>query len=203
MVAVPNNNRIIQFDALRVIAAFAVVMLHTCAQRFYDCYPSPEWDVRNIYDTLVRWAAPMFIMISGALFLDSKKTISIKTLYKKNIARIVLVFFAWSIIYALYRINDGKGLLVTAGRIINGPFHFWFLKMLIGLYVAVPIFKAIVANKKLEQYFLAILIITAFIIPMFFPIIGHYSGTVKSLALKFYKGFRLDLASGYAGFNKL
>ena len=58
-----NNNRIIQFDALRVLAALAVVWLHTSAQRWGESYPSIEWHIRNFNDSLVRWCVPIFVIL--------------------------------------------------------------------------------------------------------------------------------------------
>lgn len=194
-----SNNRIIQFDVLRIIAALAVVLLHTSGQKYIDSYPSIEWDVRNICDSLVRWAVPIFVMISGALFLDSKKTIKTKKLYSRNITRIILIFAFWSVIYAVYA-GDDKGILFMFGRMIKGPFHFWFLKMIIGLYITVPIVRAITANKKLEQYFLCLSFLTAFLIPMIFPLMGYISDEAKEYAVNYYNEFGIKIASGYVGY---
>lgn len=195
-----NNKRIIQFDALRVIAALAVVWLHTSAQRFYECYPSTEWEARNIYDSLVRWAVPIFVMISGALFLVPQKKSEIRNLYTKNIVRIIRVFLFWSIIYITYDGIGEKGLVGFWGKIIMGPFHFWFLKMLIGLYISVPILRAIVSNKKLEQYFICLSLITAFFIPMLFPLIGCFSNVARCFVEKYYEEIGLKIALGYVGY---
>lgn len=195
-----NKNRIIQFDALRVIAAFAVVMLHTSAQRFYDCFNLSEWDTRNFYDSMVRWGVPIFIMISGALFLDSNKKIGIKSIYTKNITRILTFFVFWSIVYGVYGGLGQRGFMGLVGRIIHGPFHFWFLKMLIGLYICVPILRPIATNKKLDIYFICISLVTAFFIPMLFPILGYFSEEARSFTEKNYNEFGINIALGYVGY---
>ena len=196
----PNANRIIQFDVLRIIAALAVVLLHVSGQGFYDCYPSAEWDARNFYNALVSWPVPIFVMISGALFLDSRKQLDIKTLYTKNVTRVLIVFIAWSIIYAAYGGIGEKGVIGLVGRMIQGPIHFWFLKMLLGLYVAVPILRAIVANRKLEEYFICLSLITAFFIPMLFPLIGYISDLASNYAEITFDEFGIRIASGYVGY---
>ena len=48
------NNKIVAFDKLRIVAAFAVVVLHTVAPLFMDLYPSSDWSVANMYESLVR-----------------------------------------------------------------------------------------------------------------------------------------------------
>lgn len=59
-----------------------------------------EWQVFNFYDSLVRFGVPVFVMISGALFLKPDKDIPVKKLYSKYIFRIVIAFVFWSFIYA-------------------------------------------------------------------------------------------------------
>lgn len=196
----PNNHRIIQFDVLRIIAALAVVLLHISGQGFNDCYPSAEWDARNFYNALVSWPVPIFVMISGALFLDSQKQLDIKTLYTKNVTRVLIVFIAWSVIYAVYGGIGEKGVVGLVGRMIQGPMHFWFLKMILGLYVAVPILRAIVADKKLEKYFICLSLVTAFFIPMLFPLIGYISDLARNYAEITYDEFGIRIASGYVGY---
>ena len=195
-----NKSRIIQFDVLRIVAAFAVVLLHISGQGFYDCYPSEEWDSRNFYSALVSWPVPVFVMISGALFLNSQKEISIKNMYQIYITRVLLVFVFWSIIYALYGGIGEKGIMGLIGRMIQGPIHFWFLKMLIGLYVSVPILRIIVSNKKLEQYFICLSLLTAFFIPMLFPLVRYVNDIAGNYAEISYNEFGIKIASGYLGY---
>ena len=196
------NNRIISFDVLRILAAFAVVMLHVTSDRLTTSFPSNEWEIRNVYDSFVRWCVPVFFMISGALFLNHGRTVNVAGLYKKNILHLIFIYFAWSSIYAIYLAivkcdyNVGHILL----RIIEGPVHFWFLKMLIGLYVTIPILRMITQNKQSEEYFLIVALITAFVLPMLFSFIGLYNESYKSFALYHYNAFGIRIASGYVGY---
>ena len=192
-----NKTRIIQFEVLRVIAAFAVVMLHTTAQRFNESFLSTEWDIRNLYDSFVRWSVPIFVMISGALFLDSKKIINVKTLYSKNIARLFFILVLWSIIYGVDNGLRGYGFSSLASRIIQGPVHLWFLKMLIGLYIAVPILRAVVTDVKLERYFLCVSFVFIYFIPMLFPLLKE---ELRNLFENVYQSFEIKTVSGYAGY---
>lgn len=76
-------NRIAYIDWLRSIACFAVVVLHVSGgQEWFSAKEvSFEWTIFNLYDSLVRWCVPIFIMISGALFLNPEKEIGIHKLY--------------------------------------------------------------------------------------------------------------------------
>ena len=69
-----ESQRIIAFDVMRIVAIFAVIWLHFSSQRFNLSFPSTEWEIRNVYDSMVRWGVPVFVMILGALFLDPNKS---------------------------------------------------------------------------------------------------------------------------------
>ena len=181
-----NKKRIIQFDALRVIAAFAVALLHTSAQRYYESFPSAEWDARNLYDSVVRWAVPIFIMISGAFFLDSNKRINTKSLFSKYITRLLFIYVFWSIVYYVYIFWGKMSLFTLTTELIKGPYHFWFLKTLIGLYILVPLLRVIAADIKIERYFLALSIVVAFVVPMFLPFLSDFSTNLVKEQLPLY-----------------
>ena len=86
-----GNERTAYFDYLRVFATFAVVILHLSGQNWNNTNVNGfEWRVFNGYDSLVRWAVPVFVMISGALFLD--RNISPKKIYSKYVLRLFVSF---------------------------------------------------------------------------------------------------------------
>lgn len=202
-----RHRRIIAFDVMRIISIFAVIMLHFSSQRFSLSFPSTEWEIRNIYDSMVRWGVPVFVMISGALFLDSKKNLNIKRLYTKNILRIICAFLFWSTIYLVYDHLAMHQHNVTPGKVIScvvkGPFHLWFLKMLLGLYIMAPILKIIANNKKIEEYFLLLSLITVFILPWFFKLLGFLNVNVYNLINAFYEKMDIKIALGFTGFYML
>lgn len=153
---------------------------------------------------MVRWGVPVFVMISGALFLDSKKKLSIKRLYAKNILRIICAFLFWSFIYLLYDILATNQQKVTIGSVISsvvkGPFHLWFLKMLLGLYIVAPILKIIANNRIIEKYFLLLALITTFILPWFFKFLGFLNINLSHLLNAFYEKMDIKIALGFTGF---
>lgn len=201
-----ESQRIIAFDVMRIISIFAVILLHYSSQRFYISFPSPEWEIRNVYDAMVRWGVPVFVMISGALFLDSNKKLSIKRLYTKNILRITCAFLFWSLIYLLYDILATNRQVTLGGAIssvVKGPFHLWFLKMLLGLYIMAPILKMIANNKLIEKYFLLLALITVFILPWFFKLVGFFNTNIYHLLFGFYEKMDIKIALGFTGFFML
>lgn len=158
-----KKERKLHYDLLRILAAFSVVMLHSAAQFWYDLdVRSSEWVVANSYDALFRFGVPIFVMLSGAIFLDEKYELNIKRLYKHNIFRMILLYVIWSCAYGLY---DSKGfdfetvgIKVILREMLMGRYHLWFLPMLVGIYMLLPILKSWVkhAEKKNVQYFLVL-----------------------------------------------
>ena len=105
-----NNERIVWADSLRVMATFGVILLHTASTQWGETPVSRwNWQMMNLYDSCVRWTVPVFFMLSGMTFLNPEKEITIKSIYKKYILRLVTALIFWGgIIYGLIRYNFFK-----------------------------------------------------------------------------------------------
>lgn len=151
-------------DYLRVFATVSVMILHIAAQNWYNADVNRmEWQTFNFYDSIVRWGVPVFVMISGALFLP--KEISIREIYSKYVFRMVTAFIGWSGIYALITLLAGNGLKSFVDCFIIGHYHMWFIPMIIGIYICIPFIKKIVSDKTILNYFLLLSFVFAFLIP--------------------------------------
>ena len=157
----PNKDRpYIHYDLLRIFAAFSVVVLHSAAQSwYYLSIDSKEWFIANAYDAVFRFGVPVFVMLSGALFLGRDRAINIKRLYFRNILRVVVIYIVWSFLYGWYN----KGFDIAAlnfkeiiRMILDSSYHLWFLPMLVGLYVLLPILQSwvVTATKANIEYLL-------------------------------------------------
>lgn len=67
-------------DLIRIVAVFAVIVLHAAAAGFYGRFAvdSNLFQVCNFYNSLVRFCVPVFIMISGRYLLDENREYSLK-----------------------------------------------------------------------------------------------------------------------------
>ena len=100
-----SNKRIVYADLLRIIATFAVIVLHVSASKWYDTPVKDfNWQIYNLYDSLVRWAVPIFVMLSGMFFLNPEKFIPTSNIIKKYIFRILLAIIVWGLFYQAYEI---------------------------------------------------------------------------------------------------
>ena len=161
-----KRERKLNFDLLRILAAFSVVMLHSAAQFWYDLdIYSTEWAVANSYDALFRFGVPVFVMISGALFLDKAVQIDVKRLYKHNILRMVIIYAVWSCLYGLFDCKNLDiavvGWKVVVREMLYGRYHLWFLPMIIGIYLILPVLKSWLSNadKRTIEYFLLLFVV--------------------------------------------
>lgn len=170
-----GKERIIYLDTLRIFSAFAIVWLHVSSQYWSESFYSIGWEVRNVCLSAVRWSVPVFVMISGALFLDIDRPFHTRRLYAKNILRIICAFLFWSFLSQVVNTGFDVGLKALFILTINGPAYLWFIKMLLGLYIFVPVLIIIVSNRRTEIYYLFLSLIVVFIIPLLFDVIGLYS----------------------------
>lgn len=147
----------------------AVITIHVSAQNWYSAdVHSFSWSAFNFYDSIARYGVPIFVMVSGALFLDPKRTVTVQKLHRKNIRRILLVYIVWATFYALYTtLSGGDNFSIRAlfAAIIAGHYHMWFLPMLVGLYLITPPLRKTTADPNTTKYLLALSFLFAIVIP--------------------------------------
>ena len=200
-----SSGRVIYFDVLRITAIFFVVAVHLSAQHWSDVdVSSRAWFAFNLYCTVGKWSVPVFVMISGALFLG--RDLDIRSILKKYLLRIAIAFAFWSAAYALFvRALYGITWDEVLFRFFTGHYHMWFLFMIAGLYLLVPLLHPIVQNEKLLRYFLLLAFIFTFLLPQaaFFcsfalPQVSEVIRTVAMYSYCFFPlGFTVYFIGGY------
>ena len=141
-----TSNRFVAFDHIRIFACFSVVLLHVSAWFWYNRpMLSKEWLIADAYNIVTRAGVPLFVMISGALFLNPQKKITTGTLWKKHILRLFIIYLLWTAAYSLQSFlqnsADEQSMKDLFKAIFAGRYHLWFLPMLIGIYATIPILK--------------------------------------------------------------
>ena len=133
-----------------------------------------QWAFR--WGSLVRPCVPLFVMLTGVLSLPVNG--SMESFYKKRIPRVLFPFLIWSIIYYLtpwmtgvlgmdssvvYKLfswAESNSQLLSDGLTLVSriPYafsfiacHMWYIYMLIGLYLYLPIFSAWVEKATMRQ----------------------------------------------------
>lgn len=192
-------DRDVRYDCLRILAASMVVFLHVSANAWYSLSPSDfNWKTMNFYDCLVRCAVPLFFMLSGAFLL--KKEISIKKLYLAKILPLIVIYFVWSMLYAIDSIGIDNmtsiGIVDFVDEILNSHYHLWFIPVLIGTYVLQPILHSFVnfKNGKYVIYYLICFFVLGILHPTIIEIFRS-----NQIVITFLNKFSAELFS-YCGY---
>ena len=156
------KQRVFYLDFLRAIGCLAVVMLHVSSNFTLDTFGSVNYWIGVVFDGMVRFAVPLFVMISGALFLNENYVFTVEKL-RQHVKKLVLFFFGWSVIYCLvftvlknFFVGTPISLSTIVVSCIKGPYHLWFIPMIVGLYLITPFLRLWICkeNKKMIQQFL-------------------------------------------------
>ncbi len=159
-----RENRKLHLDLLRIVACISVIMLHSASQYWYKL-PVTEgrWVVYNSWDAVSRFGVPIFVMISGMLFLSREGKPNLRRLYCNNILRLAIAYAVWSVIYGLWDCRGwvGAGVKDYVAELILGRYHLWFIPMLVGIYMLLPVIKSFTdhCSKKEMEYFLLVFLI--------------------------------------------
>lgn len=196
---VEKENKALWIDNLRALATIAVIGIHVSS----DYVPvegtvsmSDFW-IGNVFDSLSRFAVPVFVMISGSLLLSKDESTGV--FLKKRFIRLLLPFIFWSLIYSfnsLY-LEQQNGIHNSFLEILHkilvqfrdgSSVHFWYIYMIIGLYLFIPVIGKWVrhATEKDLLYFLIIWFVTMLLNQPVFE--------------KFKPGIELSYFSGFLGY---
>lgn len=192
-----EGGRLAYADLLRVAAMLAVIMNHAAAG-WLESLPvgTGDWHALNLWDSLSRWAVPVFVMCSGMFLLDPKRELSWSSLFFRRLLRLGTALVVWGVIYQLYggwqSGSLGPGSLLSALRSVllgSTETHLWFLPMMAGLYLLTPILRAFVRGAKRSDFHWFFLLYAVFMLflPLFLRLRG--SETAAYYADRLYLNF--------------
>ena len=168
-----KNKRIYSFDVMRIMAVCAVIMIHTSAAFVTSRDNATAFLWGNFFNSISRFAVPMFLMMSGALMLNEDKEISTRKILKSAWNFFVLLVI-WSVIYSAgYNIikpivfHEPISITTIIKTAFHGHYHLWYLFVLIGLYILTPILRLFIKreNAKLIRNYLLFFVIIGFCVP--------------------------------------
>lgn len=171
-----RSERVTFIDYLRVVACMMVMAVHSC-EPFYlggeGTYIANETDAIwvTLIDSLLRCCVPLFVMASSYLLFPVQG--STETFYRKRARRILPPFLFWLLLYALIPLYSDNYTLYTGDELVSNlktlafnfvscAGHLWFVYMLIGVYLVMPILSPWVEklSKRGERWFLALWLLT-------------------------------------------
>lgn len=165
------------------------------------------WPFVHIYNTLAHAGNILFLMISGSLLLSEDYRFDIRIFYTRNFLKLAAAYLLWMILYqAVYilRLSSASSgisvdVIKNAARDIifgNVYYHFWFLPMLMGLYLLLPILRAICHIRAALHYF----VVLFFAFSILFPTILFFDFPYKDYFESIVNLFPVTLITPYAGY---
>ena len=140
------------YDLLRAVSAFAVVLGHVAALfietaqwDYFDGLPMNHPLVSVVITALCRFSVPAFLMLSGAFVLGNPKTKDAASFYRRSWRHVgipALAAMIAGVVYSLFcgLVLDHTGVMPAVEALISGaPFyHLWYLPIMAGTYLLAP-----------------------------------------------------------------
>lgn len=196
------DERKIYPDVLRVLAIGAVIVLHVASKNMWAYNVGDiQFEILTLWCSLTKWAVPIFIMISGAFLLDENKSIS-KTKLVGYCRRIVISFFGWSFVYALWNkiisyefVWHNFSISEMWSNFYMGPYHFWYMYVILGLYLILPFLRKCLSqcDKKEIEYMLILFFLFSIVV----PILQRFE--IFAFVLYWVESMKISSISGYIG----
>lgn len=207
-----TENRVYYLDALRAVACISIIMIHASASYVMKDFGSFNFIVGNIFDSISRFGVPIFLMISGSLFLDVNYDYS-KEKNKNHIIKMIKFFLFWAIFYSvLFGIVIPKfmgskiNLNYFLTELIFGHYHLWFIYMIIGFYLITPLLRVWVNDKNIHyvKCFIFLGLVFEYFAPEIIKIICYfnknfdiYQNLLKNFGLNYVGGVTLYYILGW------
>ncbi len=188
-----TKKRVGWVDVIRAVAIFFVLASH-CGDNVPQALRTTETylTINTAFNSFLRPCVPLFIMLTGFLLLPLASS-EMGAFYKKRISRVALPFLVWVVVFSCwgwlmslfggdlqsvegffaYAAGDpsqalGDSLMRVVWSFRNfGTYitHMWYIYVIIGLYLYLPIFSAWVkqATERQKWGYLAIWGVTLFI----------------------------------------
>lgn len=170
------NGRLTWPDLLRTAAVLAGILVWLASGGLSQAeVGTSAWQAFHLYNSLLRWCAPVLVMLSGMFVLDPKRGMTLPRLLLGRILRVLLAVVLWGAIYIVAAgLLDGGGLswggvlwaLLRALRADTWE-YLWFLYIILGLYIVAPILRAFVrgADRGELHFFLLLAFLVAALLP--------------------------------------
>ena len=206
-----ENKREFALDLLRVLACFLVVWQHVTEGYYINpdmtTQAHDEMHIIGWMNSMTPIEVPLFVMISGYFLLPLK--MDVRTFFKRRFIRILLPFIVWCVIYAAYYVvSRGDTMMDFIRNVAHIPInfgveigHMWFIYMLMGLYLLVPVLSPWLeqCSKRQLQGYLGVWMFTTCLpyIHLWFPqVLGECFWNPTPM-LHYFTGFAGYFVLGY------
>ena len=165
---VMEKDRVVWIDYLRVAACFLVMFTH-CCEPFYLggegtlilTASDAKWIA--VLNSIPRVCVPLFVVASSYLLFPLN--CSTGTFFRKRASRILVPFIVWTIVYAIVFGEPAQNFRNLLLNFNYSAGHLWFIYMLLGLYLIMPLLSLWAKNvgKRELKVYIAIWLFTTLI----------------------------------------
>ena len=210
--AIPQaSKREFSLDLLRVLACFLVIWQHVTEVYYigpnFTVPTHDEMPLIGWMNSMTPIEVPLFVMISGYFLLPLK--LDVGAFFKRRFTRILIPFVVWCVAYSAYfMVYRGDTLAQFLRNVAHIPVnlgveigHMWFIYMLLGLYMLVPVISPWLeqCSKRQLQGYLGIWAFTTLLpyIHLWFPeVLGECFWNPTPM-LHYFTGFAGYFVLGY------
>ncbi len=162
------TTRNVNFDILRILACIFVVCCHVSSVELKEVSVFTESYISShIFNAIGHIGSIIFLFLSGALLLADEYEFNAKKFYLNNFLKLFVAYQVWVIIYNVLGVIErgNYGLIYWKDVLINSIagkacYHFWYLPVLLGIYLILPMLRSICKDKKgVVAYFVLLFLI--------------------------------------------
>lgn len=172
-----NKKRYYEFDILRSIATYSVIIIHITAI-FIGLYSDNQFGsfIFTFLNRILKYTTPVFIFLAGMMVNLSGeiKKKNILSFYRNKFLRLGIPYLVFSFFYMFFAYNShGQSFSFSEilSNIVYGKshYHLYFLIILFQMYLITPIFKDLIdkdaklKSDSLVMFFFISLYATLFI----------------------------------------
>lgn len=174
-----DSQRSVAIDFLRVIAIVAVVCVHSLPVPIIS---GGGWRIfaSAAIGSLSKIGVPLFLIITGYLMLDRDYSgPKLKRFLQHNYLPLLVSFEAWVCIAMIAKLaaDPSVSSIVEGLRtmlLIGDPFmiHFWYMQMLLGIYLFIPILASFIRSfEQNADKYIRMIIVVGVVFTFVFPTI--------------------------------
>jgi surface polysaccharide O-acyltransferase-like enzyme len=205
----PISSKISWANNLRAAATLGVIFIHSSSYLTgsFGQIPQSHWLAAIVINTAVRWAVPIFIMLTGSFVLANYND-QPRAFFKKAFYKILVPFFIWSVVYLGFNYGadlmghalswDQKKALVIEKAFTGTAVHLWYIYMILCMYLLIPIISKWTSTASQKE--LSIFIAFWFFLLFAYPWVDQFK---HDLELGLFTGYIGYLIAGYYFFKYL
>lgn len=177
------------WQLLLAIAALLALTMHHALQPLWAQLQigMVQWTQANQLQALSQWALPVFVALTGSIFLTAPHTWSMKTLWRRVLPPTLLSCVFWWCACAVMYLQqhyptemDPQTFSHCLSMVLAEPANIGYCQMLVSMFLLYPLLRRIAAEKQVLQYCLLVL----FLLNLLLPILRHIP--VVSIVMRFF-----------------